>query len=465
MLKTYQIDETDIPLLEYNNIFVGNLTWIKRGIVNDTATYDLVVRELASPWSFYVMNGLERFIDILTHYRFDEEGIRIMKEIGLIDSPEVEKYYRNFKFTGSVFAMLDGTIFFPGEPIIRITAPLGEANILTAFMMNVLSYPVRLLTKMTRVKMATGNDKYMSGTVVRLPGFEQGLWNIREAYILGSPQYTPLFYKKFPQYKPSGKIGANINHAFIKSFGSEREAFRYFFDNILKKCDSVFVMIDTYEIENGLKIFIEEARKVTDFGMAKLMITIDSGDIEKRARWARNKLDKAGLKKIGIQVMSNLDEYIVDKMVKRKTPIDLYFCGTAVGNVIDSPKLEAVYKMAELTHQNGEIELKAKLTKGKESYPGRKQVFRTYKQGKMAGDIIGLENENLGEALLKEVVSKGKALIKIDNLDEIKVRLESELRKLPDAFKNLHIQKKYKVTASKELLKLVDVVKQIHLNK
>ncbi len=456
------MDASDIPLLEYNNIFVANLAWINRGVDKDIATFDLVVRELPDKWSFYLFDGLDRFIDLLLKHTFDERAVELLKKMNLIDSPKTEAFYRNFKFSGDVWSMKDGTIFFPGEPIVRVTAPLLEANLLTAFLLNVFSYPIRILTKTLRVKIASGDTLFYAGSLVRLPGFEQGLFALRAPYLLNSPNSSPLFYRKFPQYTPPGKITANINHAVIKSFPTERSAYRYVLDVLIDKANFFFVMVDTYDLKKGLDIFIEEIKKTKNLDGTKLMITIDSGDIKEQAFYVRKKLDENGLQNIRIQAMSNLDEYSIDEMVRQKTPIYCYITATALINVTDNPKLEAVYKLAELVHADGAVEQKAKLTKGKESYPGRKQVFRVYENGKMVKDIIGLEGEQLREPLLHKFVEQGKLVLSIPDLEATKTFLEKELQTLPDTYKNINKSVTYPVLISKKLEVLLEEVKKLH---
>lgn len=455
---------SDIPLLEYNQILVNNLTWLDRGIENDIATFDLVVRDLPPNWNFYVFDGLERFAQILSQFKFDDDAIKLLKKMNLIDSPKTINYYKKFKFSGEVLSMKDGTIFFPGEPIVRIIAPIVEANMLTAFIMNAFNYPIRVLTKTLRVKLASGSTIFFAGSLARLPGFEQGVYPIRDAYLLESQIGNPFLYRKFSELTPSNKITSNVNHAFIKSFSTERQAFRYFLDVLVKKANFFFVMTDTYEMKKGLEIFIEEIKKTPDLDRKKVMMTIDSGDLKKQAHYMREQLDKNSLQEIRIQAMSGLDEYSIEKMVKSKTPIDCYVSATSLINVVDHPALELVYKMAELKHEDGTVEQKAKLTKGKESYPGRKQVFRVYKDGKILQDIMGLEDENLGRPLLEKIIEKGKLLNKLPGIEETKNYLKSEIETLPDSYKSIRGEAMpSNVKTSERLNILLEDVKKKHL--
>jgi len=182
----------------------------------------------------------------------------ILKGLNLIVSDKMEKFYRNFKFSGSVFSLQDGDIFFPGEPIVRITSPLLEVNSLTAFLLNVFNYPILNFTKGVRIWQATAG-RYLALNGARYMSFEQSPILVKTSFLLNAfPGVMPIFYKKFPDAMPMGGFAANINHAVIKSFPSEREAFRYSLDTVLPLAQAFSVMIDTYDIEQGIKIFIEE---------------------------------------------------------------------------------------------------------------------------------------------------------------------------------------------------------------
>lgn len=450
----WEISESDIPLIEYTNIFVGNSFWISRGLDKDVATFDLVVREMPERWGFYIFDGLERFIQILLSYKFDDDAINLLKEMNLITSPESEDFYKNFKFSGDVLAMKDGTIFFPGEPIMRITAPLCEANLITAFVLNAFTYPVRALTKITRIQLAAQNKKLAVGAGVRLPGFEQSIIALRGGYLVSGVSVSPLLHRKFPNIKPPQKIAANINHAVIKSFKNERSAYRYVFDELQDKASMIPVMVDTFDFKKGLDIFIEELKKTKSVNLKSFLVTIDSGDLKELSFYTREVLDKHGLQDIGIFVGGNLDEYKIDKHVKDGCPIDFYGLNTEYVNITDNPRLEIVYKMAELLHPNGVVEYKAKLTKGKESYPGKKQVFRIFKDNKMVEDVVGFDNEDLGVPLLQEIVKDGRLVTSISDSDFELIRksLKDGLAQLAPEYKDIHSPEKYPVKASDKLL-------------
>jgi nicotinate phosphoribosyltransferase len=439
---------------------------MKRGIDKEIATYDLVVREFPQKWNFYVFDGLERLVNGLLNYKFNEESVAILKALNFIDSKKAEDFYRNFKFSGDVWSLKNGTIFFPGEPIVRITAPVAQANMLTAFMLNAIGYSTRLLTKCVRINLATGSSKSSaSGSgAVRLASMEHAMYSLRACKILGQPIVCPIFYKKFPEYlNDKRKVIININHAVIKSFESEVAAYQYVLSELTNRTDMISVMIDTYDTEKGLDLFIAEIKKRPKLDLKKLAVTIDSGDIQEQAFYVREVLDENGLSEITIQALSNLDEHKIKKMVDADTPIDFYIAATEVLNITDNPKFEAVYKMAELCRKDGSIEQKAKLTQGKESFPGRKQVFRVYENEKIAYDVVGLEDEKLGKPLLHKFINQGEQVLELPSLEEIGENIKTELSSLPDKYKTIDESHKYFVMLSAELKDMLGEVRKKHV--
>lgn len=456
----------DIPLLEYTNFFVACKVWDDLGTSDDIATFDLVVREMPEKWSFYIFEGLDRLINYVTNFKYDAEAISILKAMNMITTEDGEKYFRNFKFSGDIWAMKNGTVFFPGETIVRVTAPVKEANLLTAFMMNVLGYPIRVMTKAIRIKNAADGLPVSFVSVNRLPSFESGYFEIRAGIIAGDESGSvPLLYKKFPQYKPKpSRVFFNINHAVIKSFETEKLAYKYVFEKLAGKLDVAWIMIDTYDYKKGTLNLIEEVKKIENFDQKSISVGVDSGDLTTMAKYVRKMLNKNGLQEIPIHAMSNLDEYKIVRMRREKAPVDLYIVATEYVNVTDNPRFEVVYKLAELVHPDQSVEYKAKLTKGKESYPGRKQVFRISNKGKFSHDIIGLEDENLGEPLLQKVISGGKIELAEQSIDEVRKFINQQLGQLPDEYLDVNRGRKFPVALSKKLLIETEKIKQKHLN-
>lgn len=463
----FYFSEKDIPMMEYGNMFLGNTMWFNSNKGFEEATFDLVVRNLPNKnWGFLLMYGLDRFLTYIKNFSFSQEDIDILLKLNLISS-EQAKYYRNFKFSGDVWAIDEGTQFFPGEPVIRISGPLWQVNIFTALTMNAFSYPIRVLTKGVRVKLAAGHKKVAPGVnVVRAAGFEQVIICQKASFLSGDASTTqPNFFKENRDFLVDKLFfQPNINHATIKSYSSEKEAFQVALRDILPQSQMLQIMIDTYNLRNGLKTLIAEVKKIPKKERGKLMVPIDSGDLLIESKYIRKELDKNGLSEIGIMAYSNLDEYKIKKLEDKKAPIDYYICITEVVNVSDAPTLEQVFKMSELRYPDGKVEFKAKLVKGKESYPGRKQIFRIYnKSGFLDKDIIGLEDEKLGEPLLKQYIKDGKRIIKQENIRETKKRLKERLSKLPSYLMKIKIKRQYPVLISNNLQRLFIKVKKEHI--
>jgi len=463
----FSFSEDDIPMMEYANIFLGNSIWMKAGKGFEEATFEITVRDIPKNWGYLIMYGLDRFLTYVQNFGFSKEDVELLKKMNLITEEQTE-YYRNFKFHGSVWSIEEGVPFFAGEPILRITGPMAEVNLMTALALNAFSYPIRVLTKAARVKVAS-KDKLFSpaAAVVRAQGFEQVIIGQKAAYLTGPINpIQPNFYKSKEFENAKFNFQPNINHATIKSFDNEREAIKLALKEILPRFTMLQIMVDTYNMKEGLKTLMQEMKGLPQKELEKIYVPIDSGDVLKTAKYMRKELDKHKFNTVKIVAFSNLEEYKIKKLVDTNTPIDYYICVTEVTNVSDAPSLEMVFKMSEVRYPNGKIEYKAKLTKGKESFPGRKQIFRNYdEKGLMKGDIIGLETEKLGEALLVKFISNGERLIAREDLFATKDRFLKNFKQIPKNYKNIYCKDKFPVEASKELKKLLKIVKKKHLKK
>lgn len=450
-------------LFEFSSLFLTQLSstyaqaaiWLEEGKDKQIATFDLVVRDMPKNRNYMVCGGLEELVNYLTNLRYSEEQIQILIDGNLI-TKKFADYLRKFRFTGDVSAMPEGTIFFPGEPIIRITAPLIEASVIETVIFGITVSNVLFMSKAARI--STISKDIVLG-MQRSQSFESGMKGLRSGYICGLHiNAWPEFIRKYkiPQQENYLVLG---QHFFIKSFTEELTAFRkmvhYFPDN------GAF-MVDTYDIKQGIKNAIIVAKELQKKGGNLNYIGIDSGDLGKLSFVAKKMLDKNGLHNVKIMVATNLDEYKVKKLLADKAPIDSFVIATEYATMSDSPSLEVVYKVAEI-RDGKNIHYTAKLTPGKQSYPGRKQVFRKYKNNKIAYDIVGLENENYGSPLLKKVLTKGKLVKKLPSLDEIRKYFNKQLSTIPEKLLDIDKQHPYRVDISKKLEQLLDQVKKEHL--
>lgn len=448
-------DFSSLSLTQLSSTYAQASIWLEEGKDKQIATFDLLVRDMPKNRNYMVYGGLEELINYLTNLRYSDEQIQTLLHGNLI-SKKFANYLKNFRFSGDVYAMPEGTIFFPGEPIIRITAPLIEASLIETVIFGIAVSNILFMSKAARIR-SISQDVVLG--MQRAQSFESGMKGLRSGHICGlHTNAWPEFVKKYkiPQKENYIVVG---QHFFIKSFTEEIAAFKkmaHYFPN-----NGAF-MVDTYDINQGIKNAIVVAKELQKKGDNLKYICIDSGDLGKLAIMARKKLNQNGLQKVQIMAATNLDEYKVKKLLTNKAPIDLFVIATEYSTMADSPSLEVIYKVAEI-RDNKNIHYTAKLTPGKQSYPGRKQVFRKYKGGKLAYDIVALENENHGYPLLKKVLAKGKLIKKLPSLDNIQKYFNKQFSSLPTKLLDIENQHPYRVDISKKLERLLSQVKKEHI--
>lgn len=453
--KFHLLTPEDLHLYEFPQVFSTSAVWLEKGMDQNVATYDLVIRDLPKNRNFMLVSGIEEIIQQILKWRYSEDEVEYLKNLGII-TENFADYLKNFRFTGDVYAMPEGTVFFPGEPVIRITAPIIEGNLITLLLINGITSNTIFLTKFIRSVLVAQGKMLIGPGGIRGHSFESGMKASRAAYITGFRQVLPAFYRKY-KLQISQRPIVIAYHAFIKSFPTELEAMRA----ITEVFQDVSLMIDTYDIDKGLENAITIAKGLEKDSRKLAAVIIDSGDLYKLAKKVRNKLDAVGLQYVKINVASNLDEYKIKELIEQKTPADGFIVATEAVTSADAPKLETVYKMAEMRSENG-IQYLAKLTPGKLSLPGRKQVFRTYKNGKMVGDTIGFENEKLGQPLLAPYIKNGKPVRKLPTLDEIRSYVKDQLAFLPDKLKQIDQQSPYPVTISQSIEAILDELRAKH---
>ena len=412
------------------------------------ATADLYVRELPKHRNFLVAGGINEIIELVKNLRYTKEQIDILVKEKVI-TKEFSKVLSKLKFTGDLWALPEGTIFFPNEPVVRITAPIMQITLITDLIMSILCADTIIFSKLARLKLVS-QGKTCSICSVRAQSPDVGMRVQKYAEVLDLSRANCLSFKTFNL--PTNGI-AVAYHAFIKSFPTELEAMRAFTEVFPQKGSSV--MIDTYDFKEGLKNAITVAKELKEKGHSLGSITIDSGDLEKRSKYVRKKLDQAKLKDVKITIASNLDEYKLKELLKKKTPFDTALFVTEIVTSPDAPKLEVIYKLSERIYGR-EITPVMKLAKDKTSLPGRKQVFRQYLNGRIDKDIIGLDKEKLGTPLLKEYIRKGKSVRKLPTLKETNKHVIKELNSLPLFLRTLKTNHNYKAYLSKELRLLIN---------
>lgn len=452
--QTHLFTPEDLSTFEYNQIFSCCSIWYEENMNNQIATFDLFIRDLPEYRNFFVFGGLEEVIEGIRKWNYTPQQIEFLLDYGII-TPKFADYLKHFKFSGDIWAMPEGTVFFPGEPVIRITAPIIEANLLTMFLIESVCSNTIFLSKAVRCVLASAPKDCAAIWGTRAHSFESSMKSARNSYIAGGKAIacTSFLMKYNLPKKPGITIGY---HAFIKSFSSELEAMRaiakYFPDQMMP-------MVDTYEVVNGVKNAIIVAKELKSQGKQMAGVMLDSGDLYELSIMTRKMLDDAGLTELKINVASNLDEYKITELRSKNAPIDSFLVVTEGVTVADAPKLEVVLKMAQL-EENGKIRSTAKFAPGKLSYPGVKQVYRV---GNFEKDVIGLTTEKLGTPLLLEILNKGVIKYNLPTMDQIKDYVKNQLSAVPEKLLSIEKCHDYKVDVSDGLVQLLEHVRSEHV--
>jgi nicotinate phosphoribosyltransferase len=424
--------------------------WYDTKMKDTWATFDLIVRDMPKNRNFLIFAGLEEMATHLQNWKYTNEQIAMLKKMELI-SDTFAKFLKTVKFEGDVYAMPEGSIFFNNEPIVRITAPLIQGNLLTAFMMTCLSSNTIYSSKFVRSVIAAKDKNVIGPSPVRAHGFESAFKAQRSAYIVGSKQVPSPVVRNFLNI-PMGDNATIAYHAFVNSYESEQEAMQVAADHA--KVD-LSLMVDTYDYDKGIKNAIVIGKQYEKMGKS-LKIVVDSGDLYENVVKVKRKIDEAGLKNIRIVVASNLDEYKITDLMKKKIPANTFIVCTEALTSSDDPKLEVVYKISEIIEKDGRIINKMKLSPGKMSFPGRKQVYRKFKNSHFEKDIIGLEGEKgLGEPLLRPIFKKGKLVYNLPSVIKIRDYVSEQLKQMPEKYLEIEKTYKYPVEISEKLQKLI----------
>lgn len=356
-----------------------------------SATFELSIRSLPSERNYLLACGCGAACELLELMRFDDDSLDALASLDRF-SDELLAYLRSFRFSGEVRAMPDGTPAFPGEPVLAVTAPLPEAQIVESLILSVVSYETMAASKAARVVDAAGGRPVMDFGLRRAHGLDAAYRASRAAYLGGAAGTSNMLGGVAHEIPVSGTMA----HSYIESHESEAAAFEAF----VRMYPDTVLLVDTYDTLHGVRRVIELAERMgEDFRISA--VRLDSGDLEALSREARRMLDEAGLSGVGIFVSGGLDEYVIDRLVRSGAPVDGFGVGTSLVVSDDAPTLEAAYKLVEYDGQP-----RMKLSSGKRSLPGRKQVFRSG-EGEAAYDVIAMEDESPGGVPLLETFMRG----------------------------------------------------------
>ena len=399
------------------------------------ATFSLFVREYPPNRGYFVSAGLEQLIDTIEGLNFSEESIKYLSSLNKFNESFLD-VLRRFRFSGMVRAIPEGRIFFCQEPLIEITAPIIEAQILETLVMNTLQTESLLATKAARCIDAAGGRPLVDFGLRRTQGVDAGVKAARAGYLAGFAGTSNLLAGKLYDIPVFGTMA----HSYIISFPSEMESFLAF---VRAFPENAILLIDTYDTLHGAEKALEVARKLATEGRRLIAVRLDSGDLVSLSRGVRRIFREGGFPDIQIMASGSLDEYKIDRLLADGADIDAFAVGTRVVVSADAPYLDAAYK---LTEYEGRPVLK--LSSGKTTWVGRKQIYRKIDEdGGMVEDVLALAGEDSceGEPLLEEVMKDGRRVRPAKNLREIRARFAKEREKLPSPYKRMEAPPVYPV--------------------
>ncbi|OAG28104.1 nicotinate phosphoribosyltransferase [Thermodesulfatator autotrophicus] len=414
------------------------------------ATFSFFVRSYPKNWRFFIFSGLEEVLSALEAFSFSEDDLAYLESLGLF-KPVFLDFLKDLRFTGDVWAMPEGTIFFTEEPVLEITAPLPQAQLIETFVINSLCFNSLIASKAVRSVLAANGCTVVDFSARRTHGIEAALKVARNSFLVGFSATSNTLAGKLYRIPVTGTMA----HSFIESFSSEAEAFSTFAEVFP---ENTVLLLDTYDTLTATKKAIALAKKLEAQGKRLKGVRLDSGDIGYLAKEVRRLLDEAGLPYVKIFVSGGLDEYEIERLLKEGAPIDAFGVGTKVGVSADAPYLDAAYKLA--CYDGRPV---VKLSSGKKTLPGEKQVFRFKKEGLFQQDLVALREEAFGaRPLLEKVMEKGKRLKPEPALEEIRNYIQEALECLPDKLKAVKPSEAgfYPVEMSSQLARLQKAVEQ-----
>lgn len=407
------------------------------------ATFSLFVRDLPPGRGFLVAAGLEPALDHLARFRVGRSDVEEFAE-ALRRPAEDLGPLLGLSFDGEVRAVPEGRLVLAGEPLLEVTAPLPQAQLVETYLLSLLCHQTVVAAKAARCVLAAAGRPLVDFSLRRAHGPEAGTRAARLCALVGFAATSNVAAAVRHGIPAAGTMA----HSYVQAFGSEEQAFRAF---ARTHPGPVTFLVDTYDTDRGVAT---AARVLRDLGLGPgCGIRLDSGDLDALARRARTALDAAGLPDVQIIASGGLDEYGVDRLVRAGAPVDVYAVGTRVGVAADAPSVDAAYKLVEY---DGRPVMK--LSSAKVTAPGRKQVFR----GPGLRDVIGLANEEPPggtEPLLRTVMRGGLRTEPPDTLAAARLRFEADLAQLPEEARRIESPVAPRPTASTRLTALTTVVR------
>lgn len=395
--------------------------YVEHGLTN-VASFELFVRKLPPGRNFLMAAGLEQAVAFLGRARFAADEIAWLRDEGRFSGAAVEAL-ANFRFSGDVDALPEGTVFFAHEPILRVTAPLPQAQLVESRLINLIHLETVIASKAARLVLAARHRPLIDFGLRRAHGAEAALLAARASYLAGfAGTATALAAMRFG----IPAVGT-MAHSFIQAHAVEREAFANF---ARSRPRQLVLLLDTHDTEAAARTVVALARELAGEGIRIDGVRLDSGDLAALSRKVRGILDEGGLAGTRIIASGGLDEAGIADLLDGGAPIDSFGVGTSLGTSSDAPALDCAYKLVEYAGLP-----RRKRSAGKATWPGCKQVFRRYgAEGRIEADRLStLDSDEEGRPLLVPVMRGGRRLAPLPDLPAIRARAAAELASLPEA--------------------------------
>jgi len=393
--------------------------------------FEMFVRNFPRNRKYLVAAGLEQVIQYLMNFRFGTQHIKFLKSQKVLGhiGEDFFDYLLGLRFTGDVWAVPEGTILFPNEPIIRVEAPIVESQIVETYLLSTINFQTLVASKASRIVNSAGGRPVIEFGSRRAHGPNASVLAARASFIAGCVGTS----NSLAGFKLGIPVSGTMAHSFIMNFDTEEEAFIAF----LRIFPSATLLIDTYDP-------IQAVSKILSAKIEVDSVRIDSGDLLSTSRKLRRLLNSYGYTSTKIMASGNLDENAIKKLIAHSAPIDCFGVGTELSTSRDDPALDGVYKLVAVKYKpaaggNYRISYKQKTSPGKRTYPAPKQVFRVLRYGKIRKDVLTLQGDTIDKAtpLLIQYMEGGNLIEKLPTLSDIQDRHKEQSKILPEPLKEL----------------------------
>jgi len=399
--------------------------------LDGSAVFELFVRALPTQRNFLLLAGIEQALAFLEQLRFDPGELDWLRATGRFRTDFLD-WLSELRFTGEVHAMREGTVFFTNEPVLRVEAPIAQAQLVESRLLNLIHYATLVASKAARCRLAAPDSLLVDFGLRRAHGAEAGLVAARSSYLAGFAGSATVLAGQHYGIPVFGTMA----HSYIEVHELEVQAFRAYADSLTGLRGPLMLLIDTYDTEAAARKIVALAPALERRGARIASVRLDSGDLAAHARLVRTIFDQGGLQEVSIFASGNLDEWRLQQLLQAGAPIDGFGIGTALSTSADAPALDAVYKLQSYAGKP-----RRKRSEGKATWPGAKQVWRwTGPDGRLERDLVALADEAApagGLALLQPVMRAGRRIAPPEALSALREHAAAQLATLPNPLRGL----------------------------